>query len=303
MAEKHYPLFNCLALIMLAALNLPLHAQTGIFTVNGDLTIGSGTIEIELNNTSGPGTGHDQIVNTGDLNIDGTLSIVLDGYTPTDNDQFEIMDFGGVLSGSFSNILWPESMSNWAIDYGVLNPGKVTIYAPESALPIELVYFRGKQDGDDNLLTWRTANELNNAYFEIELSHDGKIFTNVDKVSGAGNSSNLKDYSYRHKVSLNRVYYYRLKQVDYDGGHSFSNIVSIHRTTLNDILIYPNPSRGIIYFSEQVDEIIFINTMGQPILSKTEVGKQIDVSDLPSGQYYLSINGSTEKTPITILNK
>lgn len=39
--------------------------------------------------------------------------------------------------------------------------------------------------------------------------------------------------------------YYRLKQVDFDGGYKYSSIVSVNRET-DRIRIYPNPTSGII---------------------------------------------------------
>jgi hypothetical protein len=94
-------------------------------------------------------------------------------------------------------------------------------------LPIELIYFKGKNVNDYNLLFWSTATEINNDYFTIEKSYDGYNFHVIDNIEGAGYSTHQLYYEY-HDYNLQPfITYYRLKQTDYDGKKDVSDIISI----------------------------------------------------------------------------
>ena len=294
---------SILMLIFMLMTSICLTAQTGIYTVNGNLNLSSvATTTVQLVDLSGAGTGHDQIAVSGDATIDGTLQVLLDGYTASPNDQFEIMDITGIQSGTFSSISWPASMTGWSIDYGVLNPGKVTIYGPTSILPVELVSFDVKAMSDYNLLTWQSATEINNDYFEVEHSEDGKKFKVVSRVNGSGNSTEINSYSYKDKNLSSGLHYYRLKQVDYDGDYAFSALKVIEREEVsNQITIFPNPTIGIIYFSNPVSHVKVFDTSGKLIMSISQKVEQLDMNHLIPGIYYIEMDRSSDKQTITII--
>lgn len=105
----------------------------GKITVTGNFTMGDSAIyKCEIKDTTGAGTGHDQIDISGNTTLAGTLDIVLDGYSPKDNDIFEIIKYGGTLSGTFGAITGMPI--GWKIDYGEKKPGSVTIYGPNILL-------------------------------------------------------------------------------------------------------------------------------------------------------------------------
>src|SRR5690554_8176182 len=84
-------------------------------------------------------------------------------------------------------------------------------------MPVELTVFNGQNKQGINLLTWETATETNNDYFSIAHSSDGFSWQEIDKVSGAGNSTEVKTYSLDHRNFPSAINYYRLTQVDFDG--------------------------------------------------------------------------------------
>jgi hypothetical protein len=170
------------------------------------------------------------------------------------------------------------------------------------ALPVELISFTGKEDGDVNNLIWTTASEINADYFDIERSIDGIEFVKVGRVSGAGNSNELIDYDYRDANPFN-LSYYRLKQVDFDGAFEYSNTIVIDRdlASLNnsgsdEMLIYPNPNASTnvnlrFYLSENKEvEIRVIDVLGQVVknlsvsLSNNQV-EELYVGNLAKGSY------------------
>jgi len=101
----------------------------------------------------------------------------------------------------------------------------------EILLPVQLTSFSGLRDRFDVILQWRTASELNNAYFEVQRSQDGIDFIPLSHVAGHGTFFEPADYYYRDKsigLIKSPFLYYRLKQVDYGGDF----IYSIHQAVL-----------------------------------------------------------------------
>jgi hypothetical protein len=110
---------------------------------------------------------------------------------------------------------------------GSFRPNIKIALADPVALPIELLYFNVEKFGRYNHLTWSTASESNNDYFEIEKTNDGVDFYPITRVNGGGNSSIKIDYEYDDYTKDNDVNYYRLKQIDYDAKFTFSDLISV----------------------------------------------------------------------------
>jgi hypothetical protein len=65
-----------------------------------------------------------------------------------------------------------------------------------SPLPIELVSFSAKQEGEKTNLSWQTKTEVHNYGFEVERSIDSKGWNKIGFVEGCGNSNSTKNYSF-----------------------------------------------------------------------------------------------------------
>ena len=94
-------------------------------------------------------------------------------------------------------------------------------------LPVELINFQVKQKGNNNVVEWTTATELNNDFFYIERSKDGKNYKRIGKIKGAGTSSTLRKYTFVDKKPAIGLNYYRLHQVDFDGTTATSDVVTL----------------------------------------------------------------------------
>jgi|SRR5690554_751071 len=105
--------------------------------------------------------------------------------------------------------------------------GTAGLACVEVELPVELTSFTGENKKTVNQLTWETATETNNDYFSIAHSSDGFSWQEIDKVSGAGNSTEVKTYSLEHRNFPSAINYYRLTQVDFDGKREVFPIISI----------------------------------------------------------------------------
>ena len=123
--------------------------------------------------------------------------------------------------------------------------------APSTILPVELQYFQATLQPDNTVaLNWKTAVEINNDYFEIQRSVDGRLFMPLEKVAGVGNTTEGREYSSIDPAPLPHISYYRLKQVDLSGEAEYFPTVSIfiESTTELGISIRPNPTQESIHF-------------------------------------------------------
>ncbi len=92
-------------------------------------------------------------------------------------------------------------------------------------LPIELSLFEAHMQDDQTVLcSWQTQSEINNDYFTLERSVDAINFEQIFMIEGAGNSNQILNYDYIDQDPYNQVSYYRLKQTDFDGSYSYSEI-------------------------------------------------------------------------------
>ncbi|HYV91440.1 MAG TPA: kelch repeat-containing protein [Chitinophagales bacterium] len=170
-------------------------------------------------------------------------------------------------------------------------------------LPISLTFFDAHADKKNNtiLCEWATESEINNNYFTIEKSRDGIDWEEVMKVSAAGNSASTRNYSEIDAHPYNGTSYYRLKQTDYDGAFTYSEVRVVEvASDENDVLIFPNPAtvKLTIRFAAAsgLQQVAMINCLGQRenLPSYSEDDKIIlDISDLNTGAYFLQLkNGN-----------
>lgn len=123
-----------------------------------------------------------------------------------------------------------------------------TTTCPAAPLPVELTEFTARAAGPaaaDAELTWRTASEYNNHYFEVERSPDGHAFVALGRVAGRGSAATSAPYAYRDAGAGQQAgrLYYRLRQVDFDGRATYSPVRAVAFGGAGArVSLYPNPA-------------------------------------------------------------
>lgn len=144
-------------------------------------------------------------------------------------------------------------------------------YTTTSPLPMTLAKFYAVAKQKDIELNWLTVAEINNDYFTVERSYDGKTFTPIAYIDAAGNSNTPRIYSHKDEDSFDGINYYRLKQTDFDGSFSYSSTIAAYIKRENNLFtLYPNPATdGInLIISADNTDIQILNAQGQVISSK-----------------------------------
>ncbi|MGB5288018.1 MAG: reprolysin-like metallopeptidase [Ignavibacteriaceae bacterium] len=182
-----------------------------------------------------------------------------------------------------------------------------TNFTIEDFIPVELTAFFALSTEKGILLKWTTASESNNSGFMIERSSDKITFGEVSFVNGKGTTTEVTDYEYTDNISRAGKYYYRLKQIDFDGTFTYSNIIESEINgpdVFNLSQNYPNPFNPstIIKFSLPVDSQVRIelfNTLGEKVDELTNRDYSIgnheinfDASKLSNGVYYYTVNAN-----------
>ena len=120
----------------------------------------------------------------------------------------------------------------------------VIIACSQILLPVEWLSFQAKLSSDQTVLCdWVTGSEENNAYFTIERSVDNEEWHEIGVLPGAGNSIESNAYSFVDRQPLAGYSYYRIRQSDFNGQSSYSEVRSVYNES-NALSVYPNPGNG-----------------------------------------------------------
>ena len=175
----------------------------------------------------------------------------------------------------------------------------------DNPLPIELISFEAKKgDGFYVNLHWITASEQNNDFFTVERSRHGKVWEKVGVVKGAGNSNSILRYTLTDENPYAGISYYRLKQTDFDGSFSYSEIRMINlKISQIQIAVYPNPTKDYIYVKNAYSQTeYFISNMLGAIVARGTFNNNtiLDLRQLAEGVYTLHLHdqansGQTDK--------
>ncbi len=252
--------------------------------------VGTTTISFDLSNVSGA-------IVTSDLRL----------LIDTDNDGiFADETASGVIAGASNTSGKIYQWTGIDIDDNLrFTIGSVDYSA--TPLPIELISFEASPRSSSSVeLKWETASEINNDFFTIERSKHGQNWVELEKVKGAGNSTNKLSYHLFDVSPLGGTSYYRLKQTDFDGEYSYSEIeaVFIENSEKEKISIYPNPTKNFVSIVgriSEIEELKIYNTLGKEISSKVQFIQQSDsritlnLSKLPKGIYLIKTKTTINK--------
>ncbi|MFZ1807675.1 MAG: T9SS type A sorting domain-containing protein [Cyclobacteriaceae bacterium] len=222
---------------------------TNDVTINGDFPISGGngstlsvnggyTLHVtgDLGDSGNNGVAYEVVTATDKITVDGTL------YGKNNN----AFTGSGSISGGTLNVKNGSSCgSPCPVAGGFSNCAAGDAFCTNnSVLPVSLISFSAKIDGNLVTLNWATASELNFDYFSVERSTDAVSFIEIGQVVGHGTTDERHDYLFEDINPLNQKLYYRLKTVDFDGYEEYFNIASVDFGGTKQVSVYPNPVVG-----------------------------------------------------------
>jgi len=185
------------------------------------------------------------------------------------------------------------------------NPGPTKQYRiviTSSALPVNFIGFTGKPTLNGVELKWLTTDEEGNSHFEIYRGRNEKSFQKIGEVQRAADPQLINEYTFTDLEAEGGVYYYQVKNVDFDGHIDLTEIIRVDvQSAYERYYIYPNPSEDPLLHIRTPDElrnfpmeIQVTNASGQDVLNIRQADADtapaaIDVSHLAPGLYHLRI--------------
>ena len=215
-------------------------------------------------------------------------------------------------------------VTGWTWSYGQGLGDVYLVKLQDSVVPVELTNFSANVNGDDVILNWSTASEINNQGFEIhrKISDKGNQqseWNMIGFVNGSGTTSETRNYNFTDYNLISGSYSYRLKQIDFDGTYEYSDIVEVEVNSIPTRFSleqnYPNPFNPTTNFEFQIANSGFVNlkifdVLGNKVETLVNEEKEpglykikYDASRLSSGVYYytLTANGFTDTQKFILL--
>ncbi len=199
---------------------------------------------------------------------------------------FKVLEYNGTGSTTNYNT---SSTTGWTGNEG------------NSGLPITLASFDAKTVTEGVKLEWKTASEINNNYFVVQRSVNGSDFEDLKQVLGAGNSNVVNFYDYIDKNAPKGVVYYRLKQVDYDGASTLSNVIYVDTkaasgsVTINKVVSKDNALDIYVNKTNNTRSVLSLYDMDGKLVQGVILGQKggrvinLDMSGNSHGFYFIKI--------------
>ena len=191
----------------------------------------------------------------------------------------------------------PDNIYGW----GIINALSAINLIP---VPVELTSFSAVYANGVVNVEWITATEINNYGFEIQRRSENSEYQTIGFVNGNGTSTNRVTYNYVDKNLTKNKYYYRLKQIDFNGSFEYSYEILVDVNELADFKLFqnfPNPFNPSTTVKISIPQDSFVKIALYDILgNELKVVKQdvieagihqfeINGSDLASGMYFVKM--------------
>ena len=185
--------------------------------------------------------------------------------------------------------------------------GWASTYRPQGPIPVHFMYFNARKSGENaSLLTWKTAQEMNADYYEVQRSEDAVHFHSIGRVDATGNSSSAIEYFFTDYNPVTGYNYYRLRQVDLDGRYIFTpaRLVQFDTKGTGVVKYYPNPTNGILFIDlpehvQKESKVINISNAAGIVMNQFTLGEtinqpvSIDLGKYPKSVYFIQVRSAS----------
>lgn len=211
------------------------------------------------------------------------------------------VDVDWTNSGNFSRATVASGAETPGTFNSAANQAWVESIRCNTLLPVEIVHFSADSKEGFVQLEWTTSSESQNREFRIERSGRDGQFTEIGVLNGAGTTNEPQAYHFEDYAAGNGTWYYRLRQIDYNGASSYSKVAGITGRSLKGNAfvsqVYPNPAYDQVTFQlaeteeQSTLEIQLFDLNGKLVAShsagygRTNFKVELDVTELETGLY------------------
>ncbi len=178
----------------------------------------------------------------------------------------------GTYSLTFSaDNYFPQTISN--VQVSNFQSTELNVELVPNQVPVELVSFTAEVSGNNVVLNWSTATEINNRGFEVQKLQDcpakGGILPSTQQdwedigfVGGNGSTLEEHFYTFTENNVKPGTYIYRLKQIDFDGSFKYSDAAEVEVDIPGGFTLeqnYPNPFNPSTSISFKIPQKSFVS--------------------------------------------
>lgn len=204
-------------------------------------------------------------------------------------------------------------------DETCVNPSTTNVQVTTMSLAVQLSYFEAKtSENCDVVLTWASSS-THHSDFELEQSQDGLTFFPVSQIAAKAPTPQLTTYQLTIAAQqLTKGHYFRLKQNDFAGAWTYSEVLKVDDLTCTTKIaihnIFPNPVQENAYLNIDIStdmqlSVLMYNAVGTVVKERIivlEKGNHIvtlDTDHLSTGMYFVKILGGSSASSIGRLIK
>jgi hypothetical protein len=169
---------------------------------------------------------------------------------------------------------------------------ELTLASVAGALPMKWLGVEAIKQNGLVLVNWRTANEINCAWYQVEKSSNGLNWLNLGSAVAAYNTPGPNYYTLTDAALPAATSYYRVRQTDLDAKYSYSIIVSVKGERTNNTLVYPIPAGEVLNIVAGsgllLKSVTVYSASGSLMAAKRPTGASVltmDVHRLAAGNY------------------
>jgi hypothetical protein len=191
---------------------------------------------------------------------------------------------------------------------------RLTLTEVNNALPLTWSSFNTQCQGNQSIITWKTLQEQNTAYFNVRRSMNGSDWTNIGQLQAAGNSQITRSYTFTDLHPLAGSSYYQIVQHDVDGHKTYSPVLVNRCELVESCSAYPNPvySNCIVAIQSAagyISTIRLYNSLGALLTQKVVTVQpgnnqfMVPMNNYLPGIYTMVIAGSNRRSTIIKIEK
>ncbi len=229
-----------------------------------------------------------------------TRSYLLDTLQVTGYDDWYFLFTTGISADGEVTV---GTMANDTYQFGVGYVMRI-----KNIVPVELASFTADVHNSSVTLNWQTATETNNSGFEIERKSEQSDWQKLGFAAGSGTTAETRNYSFYDNNLSSGKYFYRLKQLDYDGTFEYSKTIEVEISAPAAYSLeqnYPNPFNPTTTIKYSLPEANFVtlavyNSLGEKVSTLVnqvvEAGNhtlEFNAENLSSGIYFVRMEAGS----------
>ncbi len=216
--------------------------------------------------------------------------------------MFEINVHNNISWQAISTLSF-DATANFVISNAVTNTAlnELTIANMLLALPVKWGNVQAFRTQQHITVNWQTKQEQQVKSFTVERSLDGLVWQTVAANIPAKNNEQGGLYKITDQKHLPMQVYYRIKQTDFNGQHSFSNVVTVEATDIQAerMIVYPNPVAESFKLTaingNTVKTVRLYNTLGVLIKSWAAGTDLYNIADQKPGTYLITVTANNNQ--------